>query len=530
MIIIEPTAMSDAGYTRAGPGCYTDYNGVLQTAAANELRVSYDPSDLTKPPSVLLEAAGINLALQSEALDSAPWATYACSVGANNSQSPAYTATADKLFEDTSNGAHGWFQTTTYAASTVYTLSFFVKAAGRTAIYAEAQTLVPTFPSAIFDLSAKSTNSSSATIKSAGNGWYFCTLTFNSGIGVAANNINFNIVSGSSVRSYQGDGSSGLLVWGVQLEVGAKATSYIPTTSAAVTRAADVIGTPTGTLLSSNIAENEYPPYAVGTSFALNAFCIDPPNHLIYQSAVASNLGNALTDETKWTKIGYTNRWRAIDQYNNTVTSNPERIVYVFTPQQLAQGFYLGGLDADEVQVVVQDPVEGIVYNEVQSQQVSNSQSSYYRWMFSRIRRKTFAVSVMLPPYANAIVTIIIKKPGGTAKCGMCVLGPLMDIGLAQYGLGAEIKDYSTTKFEFDGTSTTTERGYSKRLSVDVIVENDNLDYVNELLINYRQKNVVYVGSVLWGMAIAYGKFSSFKPVITEFEISKMAMQIEGTV
>jgi len=66
--------------------------------------------------------------------------------------------------------------------------------------------------------------------------------------------------------SYLGDGTSGLYIWGAQLEVGAYATSYIPTLSASVTRVAELaqkpsasalIGTTSGTAYMSFVMDSD---------------------------------------------------------------------------------------------------------------------------------------------------------------------------------------------------------------------------------------------------------------------------------
>lgn len=255
--------------------------------------------------------------------------------------------------------------------------------------------------------------------------------------------------------------------------------------------------------------------------------------HKIYESLQAANTAHypsATASSTWWQDKGATNARKMFDSANSSQTVNPASIVVTFEPITVINGIYLGSVDADSVTVTVTDAIEGLVYTETQSMVMSNSNSSFWKWYFGRIKNKTVFVSLSLPSYVNSEITITITKSSGSAKCGMCVLGTLEDVGFTQYGVGTDLKDYSTTQFNFDGSSTTTERGFAKRMSTDVVLDNDIIDSVYNTLAQFRQKNVVWVGSLQYESTIVYGKFSSFKNIIPDVSYSKMSLQIDGVI
>jgi hypothetical protein len=150
---------------------------------------------------------------------------------------PDGTSTADKLVEDTTNNMHRVGQSVTTTA-TAHTATVYAKPAGRDWLY---MANASTSQSAYFNVSTgvigAIVGSTTATITPVGNGWYRCSITSTPAAG--AQIYAFYATNANNSFSYTGDGTSGLFLWGTQLEAGAFATSYIPTVASQVTRTGD---------------------------------------------------------------------------------------------------------------------------------------------------------------------------------------------------------------------------------------------------------------------------------------------------
>jgi hypothetical protein len=234
-------------FTRASNATFFDANGTLQTAANDTPR--FDHSATGSSLGLLIEEARTNSYQRSAEFDNAYWTktallAFGSGSTANNHAAPDGTTTADTIIEDTTAATHEVTRAFTYVNGTTYTLSVFVKAAGRTwlgirvipAAYAGANR------QAYFNLSngtiGTTAASTTATIQALPNGWYRCSVTAAATVDGSGDS-RIWMTTADNVASHTGDGASGLHLWGAQLEVGAFPTSYIPTTTAAATRSAD---------------------------------------------------------------------------------------------------------------------------------------------------------------------------------------------------------------------------------------------------------------------------------------------------
>jgi hypothetical protein len=212
-----------------------------------------------------------NLLTYSEDFSNASWGKSAGSVSSNLISAPDGTITADAFIEDTSTNAYHYFnKSITKAASSItYTFSTFIQSKGGRRIGIRLQSSGSNGAVSVFDLVSGTIataafvygtgfSNASSSITQYPNNWYRIVLTVTSDTATSLQ-AEYFLQNGASAV-YTGDGTSGIYIWGAQLETGSVPTDYTPTTDTAINR---VLASTTntnitglGTYYSSGFDEN----------------------------------------------------------------------------------------------------------------------------------------------------------------------------------------------------------------------------------------------------------------------------------
>jgi len=244
--VLPSSGVGDFDFSRSGKATRINSQGLIEEVDDGVSRLNYPMIDgkVVGCPHHILEGARTNLITNSEDLSSG-FLNENTSELLNVIISPDGTLNADKLVENNTNGRHELYSGTISFSGTT-SISFFAKAEERRyiSVFFGGN---PGNGGATFDVEdgvvSLTSGGTDASIVNYGNGWYRCSLTST----VAATNRIYYCLrtdaSAVSVQVYQGDGTSGMYLWGFQTEVGQSyPTSYIPTNGEAngVTRAAEV--------------------------------------------------------------------------------------------------------------------------------------------------------------------------------------------------------------------------------------------------------------------------------------------------
>ena len=234
---LPTSGAGDFTVTRATNATRVNASGLIESVASGIPRLDYFASDGTVGcPALLVEPSGSNLLQRSEEFENSYWTKANGGVTQNQTIAPDGLTTADKYVVNSAasgNANSPIIRSFSFAINTTYTLSLFVKKTDYDTASIRLNTTETGVIANFFNLaSGTATNNQ---IQDYGNGWYRVWVSFTTAATVANGQV--QLIRDAQVR----DGVAGIFIWGAQLEVSSVPTSYIPTTTASVTRNADVV-------------------------------------------------------------------------------------------------------------------------------------------------------------------------------------------------------------------------------------------------------------------------------------------------
>lgn len=541
---------------------YVSSTGLITTAAANVARMSYNPDNLSITPKLIIEPAATNLCLQSADLGTT-WLSSNVTLTTNSTTSPAGTTTADTA-ADNSTGALGYSgQTVTIANNNEgYVFSAFVlKTTGAT-----------TFPgiwlgltggTAVTYAATLNTNTGVATamvggvprylrVDSYGTYWRVSVGGYNNTSGNTTANVRLypsvnSDASGTWVVTTTGSG----VFWGMQLEAtnvsgtgiylsnNLTRTSYIATTSASVTRGADVYSISTTTraadvvgdgMYFSNIPENDYPAWSSATTYGVDVSGSNSVvyNHVKYASLQASNTNHQPdTSPTWWSVIGATNAYAMVDTQVGTQTVGSvggHIVAYLKVGAQPSASFI--NVVADSITLSIWS-----AGSQVYTTTIDMTGGT------SGVPVTDYTISG-LPTYSDAIMMVDAYHATKAPAIGNFVVGTRYYVGSTETTPTIGITDYSIKTVDAFGNPTLTVRGYAKRMSTKQLLDDSEVDYVARIMSQVRATPCVWNANTTMvardsnkkTSLIVYGYYKDWQIEVTYNTKSYLTAEIEGMI
>jgi len=236
---------------------------------------------------------------------------------------------------------------------------------------------------------------------------------------------------------------------------------------------------------TTNVLENDYAQWAVGTTYSITTRVIILSEHAVYESLVNSNVGNTpSTSPSQWVYVGKTNAYKAIDSKVSKQTTNAETITFEFQTLGATAIAFLN-VECDNIKVELLESAV-VVWEELrEGTQRDLVTYSWYDYFFSDfVYVNEFVFEHTYRPSATYRITL--NNPSGTCKVGVMVRGKYFFVGDTLYGASLGFNDYSKKDVDEWGETYLKVGNFSDYFKGEVLVDTPRFPNVRKILREIR--------------------------------------------
>jgi len=279
--------------------------------------------------------------------------------------------------------------------------------------------------------------------------------------------------------------------------------------------------------ISSNVPEDDAAAWTAGT-YATGVEKVH--NHRLYEVIASPSTATEPGTEAgadAWLDLGATNPWKMFDTINGSQTVGVPEIVVQVQPAGRVDSVALLNLDANYVQVIITDAIDGTVFSEEFNLVQNDGILDIYAYYYEPIVRKTDLIITGITPYVAPTIQISVSNSGEDTKVGTAIVGQARDMGATLYGASIGIKDYSRIDVEL-GVYTLVPLSFSRTGSYRVRITAGFTDEFDRLMASYRAQPILYLMSDQYASTAVFGIYRNYNVEIDYPTHSLASLELEG--
>lgn len=250
------------------------------------------------------------------------------------------------------------------------------------------------------------------------------------------------------------------------------------------------------------------------------------------------NKGVALTDTNYWVELGPTNYYAMLDSYTDTTTIGTLNAdgdgyeIVIELDSSKANAIALFNCIGSYIDLECLDATGNVLWSK-RDWLIRRESLSWREFFFntaSKTRKDTYQ---QFPMFYNTKLKITIFGVSA-AKCGNIVIGSTKKIGQTQFDPNLSIVDYSKKETNSFGVTYLSVGKYKKRTTVNLFIENTEIDNVYKTFADLRATPAVFIcdnsddPSDMFESMLIYGFYKDFSIVIPNYVLSDCSLEIEG--